>query len=76
MIVQYSVSKNWFDGENFTLVNIWIFPAASDFEHLEGLCGNYNGDWADDLQYPNGFISFASPYEYWNTYDDFIQSWE
>ncbi|KAL4219880.1 hypothetical protein ACF0H5_020291 [Mactra antiquata] len=29
-------------------MNIYIIPAPSDFNHVQGLCGNYNGDRDDD----------------------------
>lgn len=32
----------------YYMMNIYITPAPSDFEQMEGLCGNFNGDRSDD----------------------------
>lgn len=77
MIIHAFVSTfNWFWSMDFTMVNILIVPVASDFGRLEGLCGNYNGDWLDDLQARDGTIQSPFPYSRSDTYDAFTGSWE
>jgi len=34
-------------------LNIRVYPLAEDFGNSEGLCGNFNGDKADDLTLRN-----------------------
>lgn len=35
-------------------MKLYITVPSSYFEHLGGLCGNYNGDGSDDLPEPRG----------------------
>ncbi|XP_053380606.1 uncharacterized protein LOC123547384 [Mercenaria mercenaria] len=63
---------------NGFMVNVFIYPSPADMKHVEGLCGNFNGDWGDDLIHSDGNVTSSSRY-YWWRYDpdpeDFVQSW-
>jgi hypothetical protein len=40
----------------YCMLNIAVYPVADDATLIEGLCGNANGDWSDDLQLRNSTV--------------------
>lgn len=55
-------------------MNIFIFPTPSDMYNVEGLCGNFNGDFDDDLVHSDGSIS-PTFYNWGFEPDEFSASW-
>lgn len=57
-----------------SLINIFIYPTPSDMYNVEGLCGNFNGDFNDDLVHSDG--STSPTLFYWGFEPDkFSASW-
>jgi hypothetical protein len=49
------------------MMNVYVVPTPSDFEQMEGLCGNFNGDSRDDtiLRGTTQTDPVESKYGYW-----------
>ena len=65
---------------NYTVVNVIVFPASSDFDNVDGLCGTFDGDQDNDLTYRYGdtVTVVETDDKGWQIGDDtdFVQSYE
>ncbi|XP_053404098.1 sushi, von Willebrand factor type A, EGF and pentraxin domain-containing protein 1-like [Mercenaria mercenaria] len=56
------------------MMNVYVTPTPSDFEQMEGLCGNFNGDFRDDtvLRGSNSSDPVETYYGYWWWWSDYF----
>ncbi|XP_053403087.1 uncharacterized protein LOC128558234 [Mercenaria mercenaria] len=56
------------------MMNVYVTPTPSDFEQMEGLCGNFNGDFRDDTVLRGS--TYSDPveeyYGYWWWWSDYF----